>query len=76
MNVHIRKTEWIDGESCGIDSELCSGCDNRGRGGLKNSVRVPAAENFFHKDYEATLADTYGQDYEDSPVPEGGGVSE
>ena len=31
-----------------------------------------AAENFFHKDYEATLVDTYGLDYEESLVVEGG----
>lgn len=29
-------------------------------------------ENFFHADYEATLDDTYGTDYEDSRVVEGG----
>ena len=33
-----------------------------------------ADEDFFHKDYEATLADTYGLDYEDSLVVEGGAV--
>ena len=32
-------------------------------------------ENFFHADYEATLADTYGLDYEDSLVVEGGKVT-
>ena len=31
-----------------------------------------ADEQFFHKDYEATLAETYGLDYEDSLVVEGG----
>ena len=31
-----------------------------------------ADENFFHKDYEETLIDTYGADYEDSLVVEGG----
>ena len=29
-------------------------------------------ENFFHKDYEETLVDTYGLDYEDELVVEGG----
>lgn len=29
-------------------------------------------ENFFHADYEATLLDTYGADYEDTLVIEGG----
>lgn len=29
-------------------------------------------ENFFHADYEATLLDTYGADYEDTLVVEGG----
>ena len=31
-----------------------------------------AEEQFFHADYEATLVDTYGLDYEDSLVVEGG----
>ncbi|MBR6094591.1 MAG: MetQ/NlpA family ABC transporter substrate-binding protein [Lachnospiraceae bacterium] len=31
-------------------------------------------ENFFHADYEATLVDTYGLDYEDTLVVEGGVV--
>ena len=34
-----------------------------------------ADENFFHADYEATLVDTYGTEYEDSLVIEGGEVS-
>ena len=33
-------------------------------------------ENFFHADYEATLLDTYGKDYEDTLVVEGGAVKE
>jgi len=32
-------------------------------------------ENFFHADYEATLIDTYGADYEDTLVVEGGKTS-
>ena len=32
-------------------------------------------ENFFHADYEATLIDTYGADYEDTLVVEGGKVA-
>ena len=43
---------------------------------INDEIRALAAENFFHKDYETTLADTYGLDYEDSLVLEGGGVSE
>ncbi len=35
-----------------------------------------AEESFFHKDYEATLTDTYGLDYEESLVLEGGGQAE
>ncbi|MCR4721555.1 MAG: MetQ/NlpA family ABC transporter substrate-binding protein [Lachnospiraceae bacterium] len=34
-----------------------------------------ANENFFHADYEATLLSTYGADYEDTLVVEGGVVS-
>lgn len=39
---------------------------------INDEIRGLAAENFFHKDYEATLVDTYGLDYEDSLVVEGG----
>ena len=41
---------------------------------INEEIKGLAAENFFHKDYEATLVDTYGLDYEDSLVLEGGGV--
>ena len=40
---------------------------------INNEIAALAEENFFHADYEATLADTYGLDYEDSLVLEGGG---
>ena len=43
---------------------------------INDEIKALGAENFFHKDYEATLVDTYGLDYEDSLVLEGGGVSE
>jgi len=43
---------------------------------INDEIKALAAENFFHKDYEATLVDTYGLDYEESLVLEGGGVSE
>ena len=43
---------------------------------INDEIKALAAENFFHKDYEATLVDTYGLDYEDSLVLEGGGVAE
>ncbi len=33
-------------------------------------------ENFFHSDYEATLIDTYGADYENTLVVEGGKVAD
>ena len=39
---------------------------------LNGEIRALGDENFFHADYEATLADTYGLDYEDSLVVEGG----
>lgn len=35
-------------------------------------LRVLEKKNFFHADYEATLLDTYGADYEDTLVIEGG----
>ena len=43
---------------------------------LNDETRALAPEKFFHKDYEATLVDTYGLDYEDSLVLEGGGEAE
>ena len=39
---------------------------------INEDIRALGKENFFHADYEATLADTYGLDYEDSLVVEGG----
>ena len=39
---------------------------------INDEIVSLADENFFHKDYEETLVDTYGADYEDSLVVEGG----
>ncbi len=39
---------------------------------LNSEIEALGAENFFHADYEATLVDTYGLDYEESLVVEGG----
>lgn len=39
---------------------------------LNNEIKSLGQENFFHKDYEATLVDTYGLEYENSLVVEGG----
>lgn len=39
---------------------------------LNEEIETLGAENFFHADYEATLLDTYGADYEDTLVLEGG----
>ena len=41
---------------------------------LNEEIQKLGEENFFHKDYEATLVDTYGIDYEDELVVEGGVV--
>ena len=41
---------------------------------LNDEIKNLGKENFFHKDYEATLVDTYGLDYEDSLVVESGVV--
>ncbi|MCQ2452703.1 MAG: amino acid ABC transporter substrate-binding protein, partial [Oscillospiraceae bacterium] len=41
---------------------------------INKEIEDLAGENFFHADYEATLVDTYGLDYEDSLVVEGGKV--
>ena len=43
---------------------------------INEEIKALAGENFFHKDYEETLVDTYGLDYEDSLVLEGGGLAE
>ena len=42
---------------------------------LNDEIVALGEENFFHADYEATLADTYGLDYEDTLVVEGGVVA-
>ncbi|SFL09661.1 amino acid ABC transporter substrate-binding protein, PAAT family [Lachnospiraceae bacterium KH1T2] len=39
---------------------------------LNDEIESLGKENFFHKDYEETLLDTYGADYEDTLVVEGG----
>ena len=39
---------------------------------LNDEIVSLGEENFFHADYEATLLDTYGADYEDTLVIEGG----
>ena len=41
---------------------------------LNAEIVALGSENFFHADYEATLLDTYGKDYEDTLVVEGGVV--
>lgn len=41
---------------------------------LNDEIEALGEEQFFHADYEATLVDTYGSDYEDSLVVEGGVV--
>ena len=42
---------------------------------LNDEIKALGTENFFHTDYEATLLDTYGKDYEDTLVVEGGVVA-
>ena len=39
---------------------------------LNDEITALGEEEFFHKDYEETLADTYGLDYEEELVIEGG----
>ena len=39
---------------------------------INEEIEGLADEKFFHADYEATLTDTYGSEYEDSLVVEGG----
>ena len=40
-----------------------------------DEIKALGKENFFHADYEATLLDTYGKDYEDTLVVEGGAAA-
>lgn len=42
---------------------------------LNEEIKALGEENFFHADYEATLLSTYGKDYEDTLVLEGGGAA-
>ena len=42
---------------------------------LNEEIKSLGSENFFHADYEATLLDTYGKDYEDTLVVEGGAAA-
>lgn len=42
---------------------------------INDEIKALGKENFFHADYEATLVDTYGTDYDDSLVVEGGETS-
>lgn len=39
---------------------------------INDEIESLADEQFFHKDYEETLVDTYGEDYEEELVVEGG----
>ena len=41
---------------------------------LNDEIKALGTEQFFHADYEATLVDTYGLDYEEELVVEGGVV--
>ncbi|MBO5576305.1 MAG: transporter substrate-binding domain-containing protein [Ruminococcus sp.] len=43
---------------------------------INDEIRSLASENFFHKDYEETLADTYGKEHEEKLVVEGGVTSD
>ena len=40
---------------------------------INDEIKSLGEENFFHKDYEETLLDTYGAEFEDTLVVEGGG---
>ena len=44
-------------------------------GWLNDEIVALGEQNFFHADYEATLLDTYGADYENTLVVEGGKVN-
>lgn len=42
---------------------------------INEEIKTLGEEKFFHADYEATLKDTYGSDYEEQLVVEGGEVA-
>lgn len=42
---------------------------------LNDEITALGSERFFHADYEATLLDTYGKEYEDTLVVEGGAAA-
>lgn len=42
---------------------------------INSEIEALGKENFFHADYEATLTGTYGKDYEEKLVVEGGKVN-
>lgn len=42
---------------------------------LNDEIKALGEEKFFHADYEATLLDTYGADYENTLVVEGGVIA-
>lgn len=46
------------------------------RNWLNDEIKALGEEKFFHADYEATLLDTYGAEYEDTLVVEGGVTEE
>ena len=41
---------------------------------INDEIKTLGKENFFHADYDATLTDTYGADYKETLVVEGGEV--
>ena len=41
---------------------------------INDEIKTLGGEKFFHADYEATLIDTYGKEFEDTLVIEGGAV--
>ncbi len=43
---------------------------------LNDEIESLGEEKFFHEDYEATLVDTYGEEYEEELVVEGGKTAE
>lgn len=48
--------------------------NGNGAAWINNEIATLGEENFFHAAYEATLLDTYGAEYEDTLVIEGGQV--
>ena len=79
----IAYAKTVDGYTVGIpklgSDDTIAPAVTKGNESLLNwineKIKSLADEQFFHKDYEETLVDTYGKDYEEELVVEGGVIA-